>query len=50
MNSGYKTTDGGKTWEKIDMGRACNKIRFYQEGKQIYGYAIGVSVLKWLVE
>ncbi|TAE06751.1 MAG: hypothetical protein EAZ95_18925 [Bacteroidetes bacterium] len=50
MNSGYKTTDGGKTWEKTDTGRACNKIRFYQEGKQIYGYAIGVSVLKWIVE
>jgi photosystem II stability/assembly factor-like uncharacterized protein len=47
MNSGYKTTNGGKTWEKCEMGKACNKIRIIQtpEGK-IYGYAIGVDVLK----
>lgn len=47
MNSGYKTTDGGKTWEKVDLGMACNKIRIYRtpEGK-VYGYAIGVNVLK----
>ncbi len=50
MTSGYETKDGGKTWEKTDLGRACNKIRIYtsSEGKQ-YGYAIGVDVLK-LVE
>ena len=46
-NSGYHTKDGGKTWEKINLGNATNKIRIAknQEGK-IYGYAIGVNVFK----
>ncbi len=45
LNSGYATNDGGKTWTKTDLGRACNKIRIYRTptGK-IYGYAIGVNV------
>lgn len=47
MNSGYETLDGGKTWTKIDLGRACNKIRIYATAKEaIYGYAIGVNVYK----
>jgi hypothetical protein len=35
MNSGFETNDGGKTWLKIDLGMACNKIRIYKnvEGK-----------------
>lgn len=47
MNSGYETLNGGKTWKKIDLGRACNKIRIMKtpSGK-IYGYAIGVNVFK----
>jgi photosystem II stability/assembly factor-like uncharacterized protein len=46
-NNGYETNDGGKTWHKIDLGKACNKIRIQKdESNQIYGYAIGVSVLK----
>jgi len=46
-NGGYETNDGGKTWDKIDLGRACNKIRIVKtpSGK-IYGYAIGVNVFK----
>jgi photosystem II stability/assembly factor-like uncharacterized protein len=48
MNSGYETQDGGSTWHKIDLGRACNKIRIYRDDStRIYGYAIGVDVLKW---
>lgn len=48
MNSGYETHDGGKTWKRSPMGRAVNKIRFYKTDKgEIYGYAIGVDVLKW---
>jgi photosystem II stability/assembly factor-like uncharacterized protein len=48
LSSGFETTDGGKTWTKVDLGRACNKIRFYTDtDKKTYGYAIGVSVLKW---
>jgi len=47
MNSGYETTDGGNTWTKIDLGRACNKIRIYRNATgKVYGYAIGVDVLK----
>lgn len=47
VNSGFETTDGGKTFTKINLGRACNKIRIYtnNEGKK-YGYAIGVNVFK----
>jgi photosystem II stability/assembly factor-like uncharacterized protein len=46
MSTGYETKDGGTTWTKVDLGTACNKIRFYKEGNQTYGYAIGVHVLK----
>ncbi|MCX6351304.1 MAG: hypothetical protein NTX03_05525 [Bacteroidetes bacterium] len=47
MNSGYQTTDGGNTWQKTDMGKACNKIRIVKlpNGK-VYGYAIGVNVYR----
>jgi photosystem II stability/assembly factor-like uncharacterized protein len=44
---GYHTKNGGKTWEKIDMGKACNKIRILKNPDgHIYGYAIGVNVYK----
>lgn len=47
VNTGYETKDGGVTWEKVDLGRACNKIRIYKNNEGImYGYAIGVSVFK----
>lgn len=47
MNSGYETKDGGKTWAKVNLGLACNKIRIYKDANEkIYGYAIGVDVLK----
>ena len=26
MNTGYETKDGGKTWTKVNLGMACNKI------------------------
>uniref|UniRef100_UPI00404942E5 WD40/YVTN/BNR-like repeat-containing protein n=1 Tax=Gelidibacter sp. TaxID=2018083 RepID=UPI00404942E5 len=47
VNSGFETKDGGLSWTKIDLGRACNKIRIYNTntGKS-YGYAIGVDVFK----
>jgi photosystem II stability/assembly factor-like uncharacterized protein len=51
MNSGYRTADGGKTWEKVDLGKACNKIRIArQPNGQIYGYAIGVNLYKLKIE
>lgn len=46
MNSGYETRDGGRSWSKIGLGRACNKIRIYQDEGKTYGYAIGVDVFK----
>jgi photosystem II stability/assembly factor-like uncharacterized protein len=47
MQSGFATKDGGNTWEKIDLGVACNKIRIYKNDKgKTYGYAIGVNVFK----
>ncbi len=47
MNSGYETKDGGLTWTAINLGMACNKIRIYRDvNGKIYGYAIGVDVLK----
>jgi DNA gyrase/topoisomerase IV subunit B len=42
-----ETKDGGTTWTKIDLGRACNKIRIYKDNKnKVFGYAIGVNVFK----
>ena len=47
MNSGYETKDGGKTWASVNLGMACNKIRIYRDANgKVYGYAIGVDVLK----
>lgn len=47
LNSGYETLDGGKTWHKVELGRATNKIRIYDTDKQAWAYAIGVDVFKW---
>jgi photosystem II stability/assembly factor-like uncharacterized protein len=48
INSGFETKDGGLTWVKIDLGRACNKIRIYKDEKdKVYGYAVGVNVFKY---
>lgn len=47
MTTGLITTDGGKTWEKTDMGKACNKIRITRDSTgKLYGYAIGVNVMR----
>lgn len=47
MRSGYETKDGGLTWSPIDLGIACNKIRFYDFGEhQKFGISIGKNVYK----
>jgi len=47
MTSGFETKDGGQTWKAIDLGRACNKIKIYNDNpKDVFGYAIGVNVYK----
>lgn len=44
---GFETKDGGNTWQKTDLGIACNKIRIYKNPEnKIYGYAIGLNVYK----
>jgi photosystem II stability/assembly factor-like uncharacterized protein len=47
---GYHTTDGGKTWNFVEMGRAVNKIRIVptetKNNNRFVGYAIGTEVRK----
>ncbi|MCU0440891.1 MAG: YCF48-related protein [Bacteroidia bacterium] len=50
LTSGYETNDGGRNWQPIDLGKACNKIRIvHKPDGSVYGYAIGVSVYKLVV-
>lgn len=44
LNSGYETKDGGVSWNKVNIGRASNKIRVYGNEKGYSLYAIGVNV------
>lgn len=46
LNSGFETKDGGKTWSKVNLGRACNKVRIYADNDRVYGYAIGVNLFR----
>jgi photosystem II stability/assembly factor-like uncharacterized protein len=51
MNTGFQTKNGGGVWTKVDLGRACNKIRIVKlPNGNIYGYAIGVNVFKLSIE
>lgn len=44
---GFQTKNGGKSWEKVDIGKSCNKIRIVKlPNGHIYGYAIGVNVYR----
>jgi photosystem II stability/assembly factor-like uncharacterized protein len=58
IKGGYRTLDGGATWQFVEMGRAVNKIRFLKAGKPAslkqgmndataaVGYAIGADIRK----
>lgn len=46
MKGGYETTDGGKSWRFVEMGRAVNKIRVLPAAKDWVAYAIGTDVFK----
>jgi photosystem II stability/assembly factor-like uncharacterized protein len=51
LNSGYETTDGGANWQKVDIGRAANKIRVYNFSKKTLSlYAIGVNVYQLKID
>jgi len=45
--TGFATTDGGESWQRVNMGRAVNKIRIVPDGEHYVGYAIGVDVYKF---
>ncbi|WP_282043459.1 WD40/YVTN/BNR-like repeat-containing protein [Winogradskyella flava] len=46
-DSGFGTKNGGKTWNPINLGRGCNKIKLYNTNtNDVYGYSIGVDVYK----
>ena len=46
MPNGFQTTDGGATWQAVEMGNAVNKIRLLKSESQSAGYAIGVNVYR----
>lgn len=50
MHTGYLTTDGGKTWQKTEMGKAVNKIRILETEYAYICYAIGANVYKLLIK
>lgn len=45
--TGFETHDGGKSWRRVEMGKAVNKIRIVPDGDHYVGYGIGVSVYKF---
>jgi photosystem II stability/assembly factor-like uncharacterized protein len=48
--SGFATKDGGKSWTRVEMGKAVNKIRIVPDGQHYVGYAIGTDVYKFGVK
>ena len=44
MPHGFGTTNGGKSWSKVDFGNAVNKIRLIQSDEGVTGFAIGLDV------
>ena len=45
--TGFETTNGGKTWEKVEMGKAVNKIRIVKSRKGNIAFAIGSNIYKF---
>jgi hypothetical protein len=44
--TGFQTTDGDKTWARVEMGKYVNKIRVLPTLEGAVAYAIGVEVHK----
>jgi photosystem II stability/assembly factor-like uncharacterized protein len=46
--SGFETRDGGRSWQRLDFGRAVNKIRVLPHGDGAFSaFAIGVELWKY---
>ena len=43
---GFQTVDGGRSWARVEMGKAVNKIRVLPAKNGFVAYAIGVDVFK----
>lgn len=43
---GLETRDGGKSWTPVEIGKAVNKIRFVDSGRDRRAYAIGSEVYR----
>ena len=45
--NGFQTTDGGASWQAVEMGNAVNKIRVLETETSHVGYAIGLNVYRF---
>jgi photosystem II stability/assembly factor-like uncharacterized protein len=46
MRSGFQTKDSGKTWAKVELGKAANKFRIVPYNNRKRMYAIGVNIYR----
>lgn len=44
---GFATSDGGASWQRVQIGSAVNKIRIVPDGEQAVVFAIGKDVYKF---
>jgi len=49
MPHGFMTSDGGKSWSRVNFGNAVNKIRVVPTKDGVVGYAIGVDIHKLIL-
>ncbi len=45
--NGFQTTDGGSSWQAVEMGNAVNKIRLIETETSHVGFAIGMNVYRF---
>ncbi len=48
--TGFQTTDGGKQWTRVDMGKYVNKIRVINSAQGAVAYAIGPEIHKLTIQ
>lgn len=44
---GFETRDGGRSWQRVEIGKAVNKIRFVADADGLTGWAIGTDLHRW---